>query len=56
LRESEGFDFRQTKVELDQMFGTTDDDAMGENANIPAAIAGMLGDREAVEALGAMIW
>jgi DNA mismatch repair protein MSH6 len=56
LRESEGFGFKETKVELKKMFGETTGDGTDADEGIPEAISSMLGDREAVEALGAMVW
>jgi DNA mismatch repair protein MSH6 len=56
LRESEGFSFDETKQELNKMFGAESSDAMDEDSVIPKAITSMLGDCEAVEALGSMIW
>lgn len=56
LRDSEGFNFKETKKELGEMFGATSGDAMDDGSDIPEAITIMLGDCEAVEALGSMIW
>jgi DNA mismatch repair protein MSH6 len=60
LRDVEGFGFERTQKELNTMFAAADDmdeDCGGAaSAGIPEAIASMLGDKEAVEALGSMIW
>jgi DNA mismatch repair protein MSH6 len=58
LRESEGFGFERTQRELNTMFATNaaNDGMDHSSTGIPEAITSMLGDKEAVEALGAMIW
>jgi hypothetical protein len=60
LRDVEGFGFERTQKELNTMFAAADDmdedDGGAAGAGIPEAIASMLGDKEAVEALGSMIW
>ncbi|KAF8518415.1 DNA mismatch repair protein Msh6 [Hysterangium stoloniferum] len=55
LRLSEGFAFEKTISELKTMF-PDDPDEMEEGNGIPDAIKDMMGNRDAIEALGAMIW
>ncbi|KIJ36317.1 hypothetical protein M422DRAFT_261267 [Sphaerobolus stellatus SS14] len=55
LRPSEGFRYNETVDQLKEMF-PDDDDAMYEGQGVPEAIREMLGHKDAIEALGAMIW
>ncbi|KAF8583279.1 DNA mismatch repair protein Msh6 [Ramaria rubella] len=55
LRPCEGFDYEKTLEELKEMF-PDDPDEIEEGNGIPNAIRDILGNRDAVEALGAMIW
>lgn len=63
LRDVEGFSFTQTLKELRELYHPSgdegDDGMMGDGvvpSGVPEAIKSMLGCREAVEALGSMIW
>ncbi|KAG1753520.1 uncharacterized protein EDB91DRAFT_1098327 [Suillus paluster] len=63
LRDVEGFTYPQTITELNNMFSEVDvgdDDAMDEDAElsgvVPQSIRDMASYRDAMEALGALIW
>jgi DNA mismatch repair protein MSH6 len=55
LRPSEGFNHEKTLHELKKMY-PDDPDEMEEGNGIPEAIKDMMGNKDAMEALGAMIW
>ncbi|KAL0959723.1 hypothetical protein HGRIS_011415 [Hohenbuehelia grisea] len=62
LREVEGFTYDQTLVQLRELYPAeeAEDDAMTEGEplgeSVPQSIRDMVGCRDAIEALGAMIW
>jgi DNA mismatch repair protein MSH6 len=60
LRDSEGFGFKDTLNELNAIYSGRNDETMETeepvSPSIPQAIRDMIHDRNAVEALGAMIW
>lgn len=55
LRPSEGFGYEKTLTELKEMYAD-DPDEMEEGNGIPGVIRDMMGNKEAMEALGSMIW
>ncbi|KII87843.1 hypothetical protein PLICRDRAFT_176607 [Plicaturopsis crispa FD-325 SS-3] len=61
LRESEGFGFEQTLKELNAMYSQGDDEVMDDDdveliEEVPQSIRDMVGCRDAMEALGSMVW
>ena len=55
LRQSEGFGYEKTLDELKEMY-PDDEDEMEEGNGVPEAIKDMRGNKNAIEALGTMIW
>ncbi len=58
LRDVEGFDYDKTLSELKSLYAANDEDAMDDDdySLVPAAIRDMLGCKNAIEALGSMMW
>ncbi|KAI0319317.1 muts domain V-domain-containing protein [Amylostereum chailletii] len=59
LRDVEGFRYGQTLKELKAIYvGSTDDDDMDDDdlSNLPDAVRELLGCKDAIEAVGSMIW
>ncbi|CAK5264723.1 unnamed protein product [Mycena citricolor] len=61
LRDVEGFDYEQTKVELVKLYPQEEDDDGSSDgdelpASVPEPIRAMSGSRTAIESLGMMIW
>ena len=58
LRDVEGYSYDQTLKALRDLFGGSDDEDIEEESmtGIPEAIRSMLGFKDAVEALGSMMW
>jgi DNA mismatch repair protein MSH6 len=55
LRPSEGFNYQDTRDVLRDIY-PDDPDEMEEGNGIPEVIRDMMGNKDAVEALGSMIW
>lgn len=58
LRDVEGFGYDKTLSELKKLFSASDEDAMDDDNydSFPPAIRDMLGCKNAIEALGSMMW
>ncbi|KAH9061137.1 DNA mismatch repair protein Msh6, partial [Lactarius vividus] len=58
LRDVEGFGYDRTLDELKDLYGTSSEETMGDDdyGAIPTAIRDMLGYKNAIEALGSMMW
>ena len=58
LRDVEGFGYDRTLDELKALYGTSGEETMDDDgySAIPTAIRDMLGYRNAIEALGSMMW
>jgi DNA mismatch repair protein MSH6 len=58
LREVEGFKFDETLTELKKFYSTGEDAEMDEDdlSYVPDAIRELLGCKDAIEAIGAMMW
>jgi DNA mismatch repair protein MSH6 len=59
LRDVEGFGYDRTLSELKSLYAVGGEDAMDDDddyGGIPAAIRDMFGCRNAIEALGSMMW
>ena len=58
LRDVEGFEYDKTLDELKALFGTSGEETMDDDdyGAIPTAIRDMLGYKNAIEALGSMMW
>ena len=58
LRDVEGFDYEKALSELKTLYAASGEDAMDDDGydGIPTAIRDMLGCRNAIEALGSMMW
>ncbi len=58
LRDVEGFGYDQTLSELKSLYAANGEDAMDDDeySLVPIAIRDMLGCKNAIEALGSMMW
>ena len=60
LRDVEGFDYDRTLLELKELYPADDDEDMDDDAelskNIPESIREMVDCKNAITALGSMIW
>ena len=60
LRESEGFDYDQTLAEVKTLYPADEEDCIDDDnflaEAVPQSIRDMVGHKDAMEALGAMIW